>query len=247
MSGHSKWSTIKRQKEATDKQRGKIFTKLGRAISVAVREGGGVTDAEMNFKLRLAIEKARQSNMPKANIERAIASGVGGAGGQGWEEVMYEGFGPAGVAIVAKVVTDNRNRALGEIKQIFDKGGGNLGQSGSVSFMFDQVGWLLIESSDKEVDELMLQLMDVDGISDVSAKQNGDDGVDVFTQAGDLKKVEDQLSEEGLQVKEAELIMKPKAVKELSDEDQDKVVKFVAKLEESDEVQQVFSDMSLDT
>src|SRR3989344_4490183 len=171
MSGHSKWSTIKRQKEATDKQRGKIFTKLGRAISVAVRQGGGTTDPEMNFKLRLAIEKARQANMPKVNIDRAISSGAGGVGGQGWEEIMYEGYGPLGTAVMVKMITNNRNRTLSEVKRIFDKGGGNLGQTGTVGFMFDQVGWLWLEPDSKEIQSLLLELMEIEGVVDVDTVQ----------------------------------------------------------------------------
>ena len=124
MSGHSKWSTIKRQKESTDAQRGKLFTKLARAISIAVKESGGITDPESNFKLKLAVEKARQANLPKININKAIDSGAGKSESAAWQEYTYEGYGPAGVAAVIQVITDNHNRTLSEIKQIFDRHGG---------------------------------------------------------------------------------------------------------------------------
>jgi len=241
MSGHSKWSTIRRQKEATDKQRGKIFTKLARAISLAVREGGGVTDPDMNFKLRLAIEKAKQSNMPKAKIERAMASGKGkGEKADAWEEVTYEGYGPAGSAVIAEAVTDSRNRTLSEVKQIFDKSGGSLGQLGSVSYMFDRMGWLLVDKSGKTVDSLMLELMEIPGVIDM---EDAEEGVEVYTEPTDLKSVRDRLSEMGLRAMEAELIMKPKVLKRLSEEDTRKVKDFLMKLQESDDVQHVYCDI----
>src|SRR3989344_2110225 len=234
MSGHSKWSTIKRQKEATDKQRGKIFTKLGRAISVAVRQGGGTTDPEMNFKLRLAIEKARQANMPRVNIERAISSGAGGNGDQSWEEMMYEGFGPAGTAVKVKVVTNNRNRTLGEIKQIFDKGGGNLGQSGTVGFMFDQVGWLWLDTEGKDNEGLMLELMEIGGGLDVDLVQSEEKEMEgVVTEPNKFKQVKDQIIDRGVKVVEAELIMKPKTMRQLSGEEKERVSRFIEKMEES--------------
>ncbi len=246
MSGHSKWSTIKRQKEATDKQRGTLFTKLGRAISVAVREGGGVTDPEMNFKLRLAVEKAREANMPKANIERAIVSGSSVSGGQGWEEIIYEGYGPAGTAMMVKVVTDNRNRALGEMKQIFDKGGGVLGQTGSVNYLFDQAGWLWLDTEDKDNEELMLQLMEIEGVLDVdTVSSEGKEMVELFTDASKFKQVQDEIKARGIKVEEAELILKPKIERRLGDGDKEKVGKFIERLEESDDVQQVFCDVIL--
>lgn len=243
MSGHSKWSTIRRQKEATDQQRGKIFTKLARAITIAVKEGGGVTDPEMNFKLRLAIEKAKQSNMPKANIDRAIASGSGPGEGDGWQEITYEGYGPYGVATIVDVVTDNRNRALSEVKQIFDRSGGTLGQSGSVNYLFDKLGWISLNKTDNtSVEMVILKIMDINGVTDVN---NQHSNIEVFTQPDMLNQVLQDIKQKQIPVTESSLILKPKLEKKLSEEQITKFNNFIEKLEDSEEVQNVWHNVDL--
>ena len=152
MSGHSKWATIKRQKSVNDKKRGQSFTKLSMSITIAVREGGGVTDPESNFRLRLAIEKARAVNMPKENINRAIERGKGLTGGDTFEQVIYEGFGPGGVAVIVEAATDNKNRTTPVIKNIFDKSGATLGNPGSASYLFEQAGKITVFLEGKSMD-----------------------------------------------------------------------------------------------
>lgn len=239
MSGHSKWAKIHRQKGINDQQRGKIFTKLGRAITIAVKEGGGVTDPDFNFKLRLAVDKAKQANMPNVNIEKAIKSGSGAGSGENWENITYEGYGPEQAAVIVEVVTDNRNRALSEIKQIFDKSGGILGQPGSVNFLFDRVGEILIGKPDLS-EGIILQIMDIPGVEDVETSA---DGVSITTDPSKLKQVQAAVKKLELPVSEAGLNMKPKIHKELDNKQIEKVAAFIEKLENSDEVQEVYCDV----
>lgn len=243
MSGHSKWSTIKRQKGITDHKRGQVFTRLSRAISMAVKEGGGTTDPGMNFKLRLAMEKAREANMPKANIERAIDQGAGKGGGANMETVLYEGYGPEGIAVMVESVTDNKQRSFHEIRQLFERGGGTLGQLGTVGYLFDHVGWIYVVVPDQNrKDELMLEMLDIEGILDFEA---GDEGIDVYTEHQKLKAVHDELVEKKLQPTEFELIMKAKDPLSLESEALDRVTQFIGHLEDSDEVQRVFVNVAL--
>ncbi|MBC7238321.1 MAG: YebC/PmpR family DNA-binding transcriptional regulator, partial [Chloroflexi bacterium] len=190
MSGHSKWATIKRSKAANDAKRGQLFTKLGHEIAVAVREGG--PDPEANFALRMVLEKARKANMPKDNIVRAIKRGTGELRDQGEiVEAYYEGYGPHGTAIMVKAVTDNRNRAVSEIRHTFSRHGGNLGSEGCVAWMFSQKGHISIEPGDEDPEEIALMAIDA-GAEDVEI---GDDLVEVYTDLADYKRVQEALAE----------------------------------------------------
>ncbi len=225
MSGHSKWSTIKRQKGVTDAKRGNLFTKLSNAITIAVREGGG-GDPSSNFRLRLAMDKAREANMPKENIQRAIDKGTGKGGAVELSTAIYEGFAPGNVAVIVETITDNTNRTGGEIRTIFDKNGGRIA---SVNYMFTRVGE--IEVTGDEVFEKALEA----GAEDVEENI-------VYTRPEDLHKVKEKLEASGLTVTQAGLIFKPnkETMITLDDENGEKVMSFVEKIEEMDDVQNVF-------
>ncbi len=238
MSGHSKWSTIKRQKGANDAKRGAIFTKLSKAISIAVVSGGGVPDPAQNFRLRLAVEAARAANMPKENIERAIEKGAGKGGGV-MEEVLYEGFGPNGVGIIVEAATDNKNRTTSEVANAFNKNGGNMGAMGSVSYQFKKMGQLVVEKGNKSFDDLFLEAAD-SGAEDV---EEADELAFVYTNPSDLAKVRDSLSDKGIVVKEMELIFKPTVTMEVDDATGEKVMNLLERIEELDDVQKTYSNM----
>jgi YebC/PmpR family DNA-binding regulatory protein len=241
VSGHSKWSSIKHKKGAADIKRGKLFSKLARAIIVAAKEGGGDPDA--NLALQNAIEKARSYSMPKDNIERAIAKGAGeGAGAQAFETVVYEGFAPGGVAIIAEALTDNRNRTASEVRHAFTKHGGNLGAGGSVAWMFERRGVVLVPSGGVDEDELMLAAAD-GGADDVT----GDGSSFEVTSAPEaLRSVREAIEAAGFQVEAAELTLLPKTTVELSDEAAARsVVKLVEELEDLDDVQEVFANFDI--
>lgn len=227
MSGHSKWSTIKRQKGAKDAARGAVFTKLGNAIAIAARGGA---DPDMNFSLRLAIDKAKASNMPMANIQRSIDRGSGKLGGEQIQEVMYEGYGPGGVAILVECATDNINRTYPEVKLAFSKNGGNIAEKGAVAFQFDHKGMIRVKGSG---DELMLQVLDA-GAEDMI--EEGDESV-VYTEKNDLAKVRDSLKEAGLEILEAELTYVPNNTVEVTDpEVARKLMKVMNALDDLDDV-----------
>lgn len=242
MSGHSKWAQIKRQKGVADIKRGQTFTKVANAISVAVRDGGGMTDPESNFKLRLAIEKARTVNMPKENIQRAIDRG-GGKGEKGTlEEVVYEGFGPGGVAVIVECVTDNRERTRSEIKNVFDKSGGTLGQAGSVAYQFKQVGLVTVKKSGISIDDIFSRAVDA-GADDV--EEVGEEML-IYTDPSNLKATKEALSLAGLTVVEAELSRKPTITVPVSDKETlSKVLSFVDKLESLDDAQKVYANFDI--
>lgn len=242
MAGHSKWSNIKNKKGKEDAKRGKIFTKLGRYIMVAAREGGG--DPEFNPALKAAIDKAKAANMPNDNIDRAVKKGTGELGGENFEEITYEGYGPGGVAVFAQCLTDNRNRTAPEIRHAFDKGGGNLGTPGSVSFMFDQKGIIAIEKSDN-VDEDELTMLAIDlGAEDFTTEE---EGYEITTEPTDFNAVRDGLDKEGFEFAMAEVIYIPQNTVELSDEDDIKnMEKLIDMLEDSDDVQSVFHNWEMD-
>jgi YebC/PmpR family DNA-binding regulatory protein len=239
MSGHSKWSTIKRQKAVTDQKRGQIFTKLAQAITVAVRDGGG-PDPDSNFKLRIAIDKARAANMPKDNITRAIDRGSGKGEGSALEEITYEAFAQGGSALLIHSTTDNRQRAAQEIRQIVTRCGGTLGSSGSVSYLFQPAGFIFLP--DQKGDNLVLQIMDIPGVNDVDQI---DDGIEIITQPELLSQVRQSLSEQGFSATQVELIQTPKTLVPLSDSDREKITNMLSKLEDSSEVQAVFSNADL--
>jgi len=242
MSGHSKWATIKRKKGAADAKRGQLFTKLTREITVAAKEGGG--DPEANFRLRLAVQRARTENMPAENIQRAIQRGVGGGeGASAYEEIMYEGYGPHGVALLVQTLTDNRNRTVAEIRSIFTKAGGSLGETGSVGWMFEPRGMIMVEPKPNEdADELSLVAIDA-GAEDVSVEEDGQ--IEVITNFQDLKHVQDSLTSQGVQVVSAERTMIPKTTMSLDDKGVEQTVRLIERLEELDDVQTVYTNLDL--
>ena len=235
MAGHSKWHNIKNKKGKEDAKRGKIFTKLARTIMVAVREGG--PDPEFNPALKAAIDKAKAANMPNDNIERAIKRGAGETDGQNFEEIIYEGYGPAGIAVFVECLTDNRNRTAPEIRHAFDKAGGNLGQSGSVTFMFDRKGLIAIERDDSiDEDELTMLAIEL-GAEDFEAEE---EGFEIITAPEDFDRVRNGLSEAGYKFAMAELTYIPQNTVTLTDpEDIKKMKKLIDMLEDNDDVQAV--------
>lgn len=239
MSGHSKWAQIKRQKGANDAKRGATFTKLSNAISIAVRQGGGIADPAMNFKLRLAIDAAKAVNMPKENIERAIAR-VSGKDAAAMEEAVYEGFGPAGIAVIVEAATDNKNRTSADVANIFNKNGGNMGQPGSVSYQFKQLGQIVVKKGEKSVDDVFLDAAD-SGAEDI---EDGDDEIYVYTTPTDLARVREGLMGKGYEVIEAGIIRKANMPVELNDEEMEKAMAFVEKLEDMDDVQEVYTNIA---
>lgn len=228
MSGHSKWHSIKRKKGAADAKRGAEFTRLGNAIAVAAKDG---PDPSMNFKLRLAIDKAKAANMPNANIEKSIARGSGQLGGAQIQEVIYEGYGPGGVAIIIECATDNKNRTLPEVRTAFTKGGGNMAESGAVAFQFNKKGVIVLKSTDK--DTSLLAAIDA-GASDV---EDDDNIVTVYTNASALNAVQTKLQEAGEVIESAELSYVPTTTVPISDkETAEKIIRLIDTLEELDDV-----------
>lgn len=237
MSGHSKWSTIKRAKAVTDAKRGQLFSKITRAITLAAKQGG--PDFNANVRLRILIDQARSANMPKENIERAIDKATG-AGNGGLEEVVYEGYGPGGVAILVEAATDNKNRTTQEVKSIFDRSGGSLGTPGSVVYQFEQRGLIVIEKG-ADSDDTMLKLIDL-GAEDVEAVE---DGIEVYTKPGDLFKTKEMIEQVGMVVKSAELMFSPKTPLALTDSDKEqKVLKLIEALDEHEDVQKVYANLT---
>jgi YebC/PmpR family DNA-binding regulatory protein len=239
MSGHSKWSTIKRKKGAEDAKRGKIFTRVAREITVAAREGGG--DPGTNPALRLAIDKARAANMPKDNIERAIKRGTGELEGGQLEEVIYEGYAPHGVALLVKCLTDNRNRTLSEVRRIFNRSGGNLAEAGAVAWMFDTKGYLTVARDNLDPDDIFMMAIDA-GAEDIEVS---DDFVEVYTLPSDLHAVREGLIGSGLTVEEAELSQVPKTMMTLDEKETLQIMNMIEALEELDDVQQVYSNLDI--
>lgn len=240
MSGHSKWSTIKRKKGAEDAKRGKIFTRLAREIMMAAREGGA--DPESNSGLRLAIDKAKDSNMPKDNIERAIQRGAGtGDDAVQMEEIVYEGYGPHGVAIVLTVVTDNKNRTLADIKYVLNRTGGNLATSGAVTWQFTQKGYIEIERKGVDYDEVFMTAAEA-GADDV---QDEDDSLVIYTPREELGAVVRTLRQAGYKITEAELIWMPNNEVELDTAHAMQVMSMIEKLEDLDDVHSVASNLRL--
>jgi len=239
MSGHSKWAQIKRQKGANDAKRGQIFTKLGREITVAARQGG--SDPEANYRLRLAIQKAREQNMPMENIDRAIKRAGGGADSAALEEVTYEGYGPGGTAILLQAFTDNRNRTVAEIRNLFTRGGGSLGEGGCVAWLFDQRGVITVEAGERDADEIALVAIDA-GAEDVSVDG---ESIEVYTAPEDLETVRRGLDAQDLHVVSAELAMIPKTTVRLGEKDGLQALKLLERLEDLDDVQRVFSNADI--
>ncbi|MEI7758977.1 MAG: YebC/PmpR family DNA-binding transcriptional regulator [bacterium] len=227
MSGHSKWSTIKRQKGAKDAARGALFTKIGNAIAVAAKGGG---DPDTNFALRLAVDKAKAANMPLANIQRSIDRGSGKLGGAQISEVMYEGYGPKGVAILVEAATDNINRTLPDVRLAFSKHGGRMAEQGAVAFQFTRKGMIRIKGKG---DELLLQLMDL-GVDDI---RDEEDEMVIYTDQKELAKVRDQIKAEGIEILEAELTYIPGSTVDIEDkETAGKIIRLMDALEDIDDV-----------
>ncbi len=236
MSGHSKWSSIKHQKGVSDARRGQLFTKLTREIIVAVREGG--SNPEANFRLRLVIQKARDNNMPLDNIERAIKRGSGQTEGVSLAEMVLEGYGPSGVAILVNALSDNRNRTLQDVRNIFSRHGGNLGESGCVAWLFDTRGVITVETKELDAEELALDAIDA-GAEDVSIENKY---IEIYTKPEELEKVREALGQKKLSIASAELSMVPKTMVELEEKTALQTLKLLDKLEDLDEVQHVSSN-----
>ena len=240
MSGHSKWSTIKRKKGAEDAKRGKIFTRIAREIMMAAREGGA--DVEMNPSLRLAVDKGKAANMPKDNIQRAINRGAGvGDDAVIMEEIVYECYAPHGVAMIINCVTDNRNRTLADIKYVMNRAGGNLANTGAVTYQFDRKGYIAVDAEDADFDEVFLTAADV-GADDV---QEEDDIFAVYTPREELANVATALTKAGYKLEERELIWQPHHEVDLEIDQALQIMGIIEKLEDLDDVQGVASNLSL--
>ncbi len=241
MSGHSKWANIKRKKGANDAIRGKITTKIGREITIAVRMGGG--DPTGNMRLKLALSKAKANNIPKDNINRAIQKGLGATEGSNYEELMYEGYGPGGTAVMLDILTDNRNRTAADVRHLFSKYGGNLGQDGCVSWMFKQKAVFLVE---KEVfgdeDELMEIVLDA-GAEDMKAE---DEIFEITAEPNAFDAIEQALAEKGIETASAEVTMVPDTTVGLAGKDAEKMQTLIDALEDNDDVQNVYTNCESD-
>ncbi|TME45359.1 MAG: YebC/PmpR family DNA-binding transcriptional regulator [Chloroflexi bacterium] len=239
MSGHSKWSSIKHKKALTDAKKGQQFTKMAREITIAAREGGG--NPEGNYRLRLAIEKARDVNMPQDNVKRAIMRGTGELGGAQMETLRFEGYGPHGVAIMVETVTDNRNRTSGDIRNLFTRAGGNLGTTGSVGWMFTRQGQIVVDANCRDPDEVGLDAIDL-GASD--ARIDGKT-VDIVTDPAKLEAVQQGLTKKGYKVDSAEVTMNSSQLVALNEATAPPVLKLLDALEEHDDVQSVYSNIDV--
>jgi len=240
MSGHSKWANIKRRKEAVDSKKAKIYSKLGKEITVVVKQGG--PDPSTNAKLRDMIAKAKANNMPNDNINRCIQKAAGDTTATNYEEITYEGYGPAGVAVIVEVMTDNKNRSAADVRCIFDRSGGNLGQTGSVVYMFEKKGIIVIENTDSiDEQELMMQVIDAgaeDFISD-------EEFFEIITAPQDFTAVREALEQSNYELAEAEIKMVPNMKKELTEDEEEKFIKFLDKLDDNDDVQNVWHNADI--
>ncbi len=239
MSGHSKWSQIKRQKGANDAKRGAVFTKLGREITIAARAGGGDPDA--NYRLRLAMDKARSINMPADNIKRAIEKATGGGDAEQYEEIVYEGYGPGGVAVLVEAATDNRNRTAAEVRSIFSKTGGQLAGSGAVAWQFEVRGLITVTREGIDADEVALAAIDA-GAADVDSES---DPIEIYTEPSDLYTVRKALEDAGVSVDDAESAMIAKQTVSLDADHVRKALRLVDLLEDLDDVQRVTTNVDI--
>ena len=239
MSGHSKWSSIKHKKSATDAKRGKIFTKLIKEITVAARTGGGDPDA--NPRLRTAIQAAKSENMPKENIERAIKKGTGELEGVNYEETIYEGYGPGGAAVFVESLTDNKNRAVADIRHIFSKAGGNLGENGCVSWMFDNKGYIVVEQ--KAVDEETLMEIAIDAGAEDAREDN--DNFEIITDPKDFESVKRAVEDKSIPYIVAEITMLPQTTVSLKGKEAEQMVKLMEALEDCEDVQKAYTNADI--
>lgn len=242
MSGHSKWANIKHKKEKSDSQRGKMFTKLGREIALAVKSGGA--DPASNAKLRDIIAKAKSNNMPNDSIQRSIKKAAGDGDGSSYEVINYEGYGPCGVAVIVEALTDNRNRTAGDVRHLFDKYGGNMGTSGCVSFMFDRKGQIIIEKeADADEDEMMILALD-SGASDFLVE---DEYFEILTEADEFSRVREVLEKAGLEFLSADITMIPQTYTKLTDaEAVENMEKLIERLEDNDDIQNIWHNWDED-
>lgn len=241
MAGHSKWKNIQHRKGKQDAIRGQLFTKISREIFSAAKAGGGNPDT--NFRLKMAIEKARDANMPSENIQRTIDKALGNIPGISYEELVYEGYGPGGVAVMVEALTDNRNRTTAEIRHIFSKRGGNLGEAGCVSWMFERKGLLTVNKEDTDLseDDLMMMALEA-GASDFSAE---DDHYEIFTAPGDFAAVQETLAKQGVKFEESTVTLVPQNKLELRGEQAQKMLQLYEALEEHDDVQAVYANFDI--
>lgn len=239
MSGHSKWSTIKRKKGAADAKRGQLFTKIGRELAIAAREGGA--DTESNFRLRLVVDKAKANNMPKDNIERAIRRGAGLEKGDVLEENTYEGYGPGGVALLVQVVTDNKNRAVSEVRRLFTRHGGNLGESGCVAWMFAPKGVIVTKAEGVDFDALFEMAVEA-GAEDVQA---AGDSIEIYTAHEDFQRVRAHLEKQRVHMESAGMSMIPSTTAQIEDKPALQTMALIEDLEELDDVQAVYSNLDI--
>ena len=239
MSGHSKWSTIKRKKGKADAQRGQLFTKLIRVITVAARSGGG--DPEINVKLKTAIQFAKENNMPNENIERAIKKGIGELEGVSYEELLYEGYGPGGVAVLVDALTDNRNRTVPELRKIFSKNGGNLGESGCVAWMFDKRGYSVFEKS--KVDEDVIFNLAIE--AEAEDVKTDDENIEVITMPENHEKFEKLIKSENIDYIINEITLLPKTTVDLEGKKAMQMINLMEQLEDHDDVQKVYANFNI--
>ena len=242
MSGHSKWATIKRKKAKTDQQRGKIFTRIAKEIILAARRGGA--DPEGNARLKAAIMRAKEANIPNDNIMRAVQKGAGETGGANYEEITYEGYGPGGVAVMLDIMTDNRNRTAGEIRFIFSKNSGNLGETGCVAWMFEEKGIVVVEKAENELteDDIMLEAIEA-GAQDFSAE---DDSYEIVCEPAILQAVKENLEKAGVKIATAEVTLVPQTTVSLEGEKAELMIRLMDTLEDHDDVQNVYANFEIE-
>lgn len=242
MAGHSHWAGIKHKKGALDKKRGKLFSKLAKAIIIAVKDGGGSTDLSQNLKLRYAVDRAKESNMPKNNIERAIKKGAGiSSGNTNFSEIMYEGYGPGGVAVMVQVTTDNRNRSAFEVRKLFENNGGKLGESGCVAYMFDKKGVISVAKETLAEEELMEMILEA-GADDLISE---DDGYEIVTDPSNLADVKGTLEANNIEIVLAEVTTVPQNKIELDEDNARQILQMVAELEGYDDTDNVYSNFEI--
>src|SRR6266581_5194866 len=241
MSGHSKWAQIRRSKGVNDARRGQLFTRLGREIVVAVREGGS-GDPNANFRLRMAIQHARDANMPMDNIERTIKRALGGSEGAALTEITYEGYGPGGTAVLVSTLTENRNRTVAEVRNAFNRNAGNMGENGCVDWLFENKGIIEVELAGNDPDEISLEALDM-GADDVEPSTPDDETLVIYTDPSDVEKVRKALEEKKYKVVRSESTLEPKTRVALSDEKTaHQVIRLIEKLEDLDDVQNVYTN-----
>jgi len=241
MSGHSKWAGIKHKKAIVDVKKGKVFSKISKELSVAARLGGG--NADMNPRLRLAMEKAREANMPSDNVKRAIQKGTGELPGAAYEETTYEGYGPGGVAILMEIMTDNKNRTVGEIRHILTKQGGNMGEAGCVAWMFDKKGYILVDK--KTIDEDTLMSLALDAGADDFKSDPDDENYEITTAPEDLNTVKEFLTGKNIELNLAEVTYIPQNYVNLEGKDANKMLALMEALEDHDDVQNVYANFDI--